>query len=117
MSYDGLIFILLASGLLALLAFRLGVSIYVDYNNASQVRGQLQQRLKLLQLQSLLRSQGMNATELLYSRPLYEAEQLIRQCESCELKQECARRLSRGNCDFGFCPLRPTMSPDTSDID
>ncbi|MEJ2760512.1 MAG: hypothetical protein P8126_02940 [Gammaproteobacteria bacterium] len=115
MSYDSLIFLLLASALLAYLAFRLGISIYVDYNGAAQVRRQLLQRLKLLQLRPLLRSQGMNDTEFLYLRPLFEVEQIIRPCENCALKQECALKVARGQHEFNACPLQQCISGDSAE--
>lgn len=106
MGYDAFIFVFLISGLLIYLASRLGLSIYLDYSNADQVRSQLLQRLRLLQLQPMLSANGLDARELLHVHPLHEMERLIRQCENCDQKQECARMVGRGDLNFDACPLR-----------
>lgn len=109
MGYDALIFVFLISGLLIYLASRLGLSIYLDYNNADQVRGQLLQRLRLLQLQPMFRANGIDGRELLHAHPLHEVERLIRQCENCDQKQECASKVARGDFNFDSCPLRQSL--------
>lgn len=114
MDYNAIIFISLIGGLLVYLVSGLGLSIYLDYSNAAQVRDQLLYRLRLLQMQPLFLRIGIDDHELLHSRPLHEVERLIRQCESCRVKEECIRRLSRGEKHFDYCPLKRDLSPGTS---
>lgn len=109
MGYGAFIFVFLISGLLIYLASRLGLSIYLDYNNADQVRGQLLQRLRLLQLQPMFRANGIDGRELLHVHPLHEVECLVRQCENCVQKQECARKVAQGDFNFDSCPLRQSL--------
>jgi len=115
MNYEAFIFIFLIAAILIYLALRLGLSIYVDYHNAAQVRGQLLQRLKLLQLQPLLRHYGLDNRELLHTSPLHEIERLIRRCENCDHKDSCARLVAGGNNDFEYCPLQQFLDNRSRD--
>lgn len=116
MNYGALFFILVVSATLGYLAFRLVFTIYTDYSNAAQVRNQLLQRLKLLQLHPLFQTWGVNNREVLCRFPLHAVERLIRQCENCSQKQLCAQNLSKGDREFALCPLRREVRPLSADL-
>lgn len=115
MNYGAFIFIFLVGATLSYLALRLGVSIYADYSRSAQVRKQLLQRLKLLQLQPLFLSRGMDNRDILYGYPLHEAERLIRLCENCTQKELCSRKLCRGDKRFEFCALGSRLQAHEDD--
>jgi|GEM_PF-3976023 len=99
------LFLILVGAVLVWTAVRLGLSIYLDYRAAAEVREQLLQRLRLLPMRPLLAAAGLDLQEVLYCHPLHQVEKLIRACESCPDKERCQASLSRGG-GRSDCPAR-----------
>lgn len=109
MNYAALLFLGLVAVTLAYTAARLGLSIYLDYQGAGEVRRQLLQRLRLLPLRPVLAGSGLNPRETLYRYPLHQVEKLIRTCESCPDKLRCEKLLARSKALPEFCPARTEL--------
>jgi hypothetical protein len=106
MNYAAILFLFLVAATLAYTAARLGLSIYLDFRGAGEVRRQLLQRLRLLPLRPVLAGSGLNPQEALFRYPLHEVERLIRACEACPRKRQCEKLLAGGRGGPGFCPVK-----------
>ena len=105
MNYIALGFITLISTLLFYTGLRLFNAIRSNFQTASELRNQYVQRIRLLPMYKMLRRRGIDLNRLLHQLPVAEIETGIRNCETCNIGNECHTVIKeKANQDFNFCP-------------